>query len=414
MEASSSPIGPFSSPSVTTPKEGERNLPITREMTYLRPDAEGPIPVLVVEDDDEVRESLVALLDGNGYSSVAAATASEAHGHLDRAGFDLLLTNMDLPGGSGLELLMHAAAEHADVGTVVVTRDDGAATARAALDAGAYGYVIKPFKDNELLINMANAVRRRRAEAESFAKRSRLEQMVQDRTGEMWNYVADLEKAQRDMRLLQEETIQRLSLAAEFRDDETPRHIQRMSHYAALIADRAGMEAERCELIRVASALHDVGKIGVPDHILLKPGSLDPDEWAVMQRHCEIGHRILSGSNAPVLNLAATIALTHHERIDGSGYPRRLAGEAIPIEGRIAAIADVFDALTTNKVYRPAVPVNEAVDIMMEERGKHFDADLLDVFLEDRARILGIKDRYADLDQNEAELNPLSALVAEL
>lgn len=383
-------------------------------MTYLRPDAEGPIPVLVVEDDDEVRESLVALLDGNGYSSVAAATASEAHGHLDRAGFDLLLTNMDLPGGSGLELLMHAAAEHADVGTVVVTRDDGAATARAALDAGAYGYVIKPFKDNELLINMANAVRRRRAEAESFAKRSRLEQMVQDRTGEMWNYVADLEKAQRDMRLLQEETIQRLSLAAEFRDDETPRHIQRMSHYAALIADRAGMEAERCELIRVASALHDVGKIGVPDHILLKPGSLDPDEWAVMQRHCEIGHRILSGSNAPVLNLAATIALTHHERIDGSGYPRRLAGEAIPIEGRIAAIADVFDALTTNKVYRPAVPVNEAVDIMMEERGKHFDADLLDVFLEDRARILGIKDRYADLDQNEAELNPLSALVAEL
>ena len=383
-------------------------------MTYLRPDAEGPIPVLVVDDDDEGRESLVALLDGNGYSSVAAATASEDHGHLDLARFDLLLTNMDLPGGSGLELLMHAAAEHADVGTVVVTRDDRAATARAALDAGAYGYVIKPFKDNELLINMANAVRRRRAEAESFAKRSRLEQMVQDRTGEMWNYVADLEKAQRDMRLLQEETIQRLSLAAEFRDDETPRHIQRMSHYAALIADRAGMEAERCELIRVASALHDVGKIGVPDHILLKPGSLDPDEWAVMQRHCEIGHRILSGSNAPVLNLAATIALTHHERIDGSGYPRRLAGEAIPIEGRIAAIADVFDALTTNKVYRPAVPVNEAVDIMMEERGKHFDADLLDVFLEDRARILGIKDRYADLDQNEAELNPLSALVAEL
>jgi len=380
----------------------------------MGPEAEGPARVLVVEDDDDVRRSLVKLLDRNGYSCVPAATAGEAHAYLDEAPFDLVLTNMDMPGGSGLDLLMHVASEHAGVATVVVTRTDDAAVARAALDAGAYGYVLKPFNDNQMLINVASAIKRRAAERDQRAQLRRLEKMVRARTGETLTYVTDLEKAQRDMRLLQEETIQRLSIAAEFRDDESPRHIQRMSHYCALIADRAGLDADRCELIRVASALHDVGKIGVPDQILFKPGRLDADEWAVMQRHCEVGHRILSGSNAPVLKLAATIALTHHERIEGTGYPNELAGEAIPIEGRIAAIADVFDALTTNKVYRAAIPMNEAIDIMMEGRGRQFDATLLDLFLSEKGRILGIKERYADLDLDEAELNPLSALVAEL
>ena len=383
-------------------------------MTTLGPEAEGPARLLVVEDDDAVRHSLVELLDRNGYSCVPAATATEAHCQLDDSAFDLVLTNMDMPGGSGLDLLMHVASAHRDVATVVVTRADDAGVARAALDAGAYGYVLKPFNDNQMLINVASALRRRRAELDKRAQLQRLEQMVRDRTGEMWSYVAELEKAQRDMRVLQEETIHRLSLAAEFRDDETPRHIQRMSHYCALIADRLGMDADRCELIRAASPLHDVGKIGVPDQILFKPGSLDAEEWAVMQRHCEIGHRILSGSNTPVLNLAATIALTHHERVDGSGYPQGLMGEQIPIEGRIAAVADVFDALTTNKVYRAAIPMAQAIEIMKEGRGRHFDATVLDVFLSERGRILGIKERYADLDQDEAELNPLSALAAEL
>lgn len=383
-------------------------------MAPLGPDAEGPARILIVEDDDAVRRSLVKLLDRNRYSCVPAATASEAHALLNESDFDLVLTNMDMPGGSGLDLLMLVAERHKDVATVVVTSADDASVARAALDAGAYAYVLKPFNDNQMLINVASALRRRSAELDKRAQLGRLEQMVRQRTGEMWSYVADLERAQRDMRVLQEETIQRLSLAAEFRDDETPRHIERMSHYCTLIADRLGMDADRCELIKVASALHDVGKIAVPDQILFKPGNFNEEERAVMQRHCEIGHRILSGSNSPVLNLAATIALTHHERVDGSGYPHGLSGEEIPVEGRIAAIADVFDALTTNKVYRAAVSMTKAIEIMMEGRGKHFDATLLDVFLSEKGRILGIKERYADLDQDEAELNPLSALAAEL
>lgn len=391
-----------------------RGEAITFYMALFGPPGGGQIRALVVEDDDVVRRAVVKLLDRNGYSCAPASTADEALQLLDDEEFDLVVTNMDMPGGAGLDLLMHMSAEHTDVATVVVTAKDDAKVARAALDAGAYAYVIKPFNDNEMLINLASAVRRRKAEIDNREHLSRLERMVRDRTGEMWTYVAELEKAQRDMRSLQEETIQRLSLAAEFRDDETPRHIQRMSHYCALIADRIGMDADRCEQIRVASALHDVGKIGVPDHILLKPGRLDADERLIMQRHCEIGHRILSGSPAPMLNLACTIALTHHERIDGGGYPRGLAGEAIPLEGRIAAIADVFDAITTNKVYRPAVSMSKAIEIMKDERGRHFDPNLLDAFLAEKGRILGIKERYADLSHEDEELNPLSALVADL
>ena len=261
---------------------------------------------------------------------------------------------------------------------------------------------------------MASKAPEDRDERDVRKQLARLEEMVRARTGEMWNYVAELEKAKRDLWLLQEETVQRLSLVAEFRDDETQGHVMRMSHYCALVADRLGLDPDRCEQIRMASALHDVGKIGVPDHILMKPGPLNDEEWAVMQRHCEIGHRILSGSQSDVLNLAATIALTHHERVDGSGYPQGLRDDAIPLEGRIAAIADVFDALTTNKVYRPAKSMTEAIDIMVEGRGHHFDPTLLDLFLSEKSRILGIKERFAELDQEEAELNPLSALVADI
>jgi putative two-component system response regulator len=369
--------------------------------------------VLIVEDDDAVRRELVKLLDRRGYACVAASTASEAFDLLREEPFELMLTNMDLPGGTGLDLLMKVSSDGSNVATVVMTRADDPDVAQTALETGAYGYIIKPFQDNEVLINVASAARRRRAEIDARSHASRLEEMVRARTGEMWNYISQLEKAEREMRTLQDETIQRLSLAAEFRDNESPRHIQRMSRYCALMADRLGLDAERCELIRVASALHDVGKIGIPDHILMKPGSLTAGEWETMKRHCGIGHRILSGSNSELLNTAATIALTHHERYDGTGYPQGLAGEDIPLEGRITAISDVFDALTSNKVYRKAIKMSEAIAIMRDERGKQFDPTLLDLFLSEKGQILGIKERYADLLSDEVELNELSALVAE-
>lgn len=205
-----------------------------------------------------------------------------------------------------------------------------------------------------------------------------------------------LQMVEKELRLAQEAVVERLSIAAEFRDDETARHVQRMSRYTALLATKAGASPERAEQVRTATVMHDVGKIGIPDSILLKPGRLTPEERRIMEQHSEIGYRILSGSRSELLTLAAQIAWTHHERVDGNGYPRRLAGEDIPLEGRMAAIADVFDALTSQKVYKKASPLPQAVDIMREGRGTHFDGDLLDLFLDSIDEVVRIKERYAD------------------
>jgi hypothetical protein len=190
-----------------------------------------------------------------------------------------------------------------------------------------------------------------------------------------------------------EETIARLALAAEFRDDATARHTERMTLYCKLLAGRAGMGAERQEMLRLASLMHDVGKIGVPDAILTKPGPLTEKELAVMRHHTEDGWRILSGSNQEMLDMAATVARSHHERVDGSGYPDGLSGEEIPLEARIAAIADVFDALTSNRIYRPAFSFEEAIEIMRDGRGTQFDPELLELFLQGPDEVRDILER---------------------
>jgi response regulator RpfG family c-di-GMP phosphodiesterase len=202
-------------------------------------------------------------------------------------------------------------------------------------------------------------------------------------------------RAIRQLDSSREETIRRLALAAEFRDNDTARHTERVSLYSSLLARRLGLGDARAELIRVASVMHDVGKIGVSDAILLKPDSLTPEEFEQIKLHTTVGHRILGASKVELLELAATIALTHHERVDGTGYPQRLIADEIPIEGRIVAVADVFDALTSRRVYRPAMTVENAIATMRAGRGTQFDAQVLDTFLESLDEILSIRARSA-------------------
>jgi putative two-component system response regulator len=187
-----------------------------------------------------------------------------------------------------------------------------------------------------------------------------------------------------------EETIRRLSRAMEIREAEAWGHIERIGETSALLARKVGLPEDRVELIRLASPMHDVGKIAIDDGILLKRGALTPEERTEMQRHAEIGHQILAGSGSELLELAATIAWTHHERWDGSGYPRGLNGEQIPIEGRIVAVADIFDALTHDRIYRPAITAPEALEVLREGRGRHFDPDVVDAFLRDLGAVIGI------------------------
>jgi CheY-like chemotaxis protein len=171
-------------------------------------------------------------------------------------------------------------------------------------------------------------------------------------------------------------------MAVEFRDEDTGAHIERIGRFSTLLAEQVGMELDFCQTLSHAAPLHDVGKVAIPDAILLKPDVLTAEERAIVETHAEEGHRLLRGSSSKILDLAATIALSHHEKWDGSGYPRGAKGEAIPIEGRIVAVADVFDALTSDRVYRSAFTVEEAVEMMLEQRGRHFDPVLLDAFME--------------------------------
>jgi hypothetical protein len=207
------------------------------------------------------------------------------------------------------------------------------------------------------------------------SSRAALEQEIDDRSGELHRALIELEIAQ-------SETVRRLSMAVEFRDEDTGAHIERIGRFSTLLAEQAGLDSELCERLGYAAPLHDVGKVAIPDAILLKPGPLTAEERAIVETHAEEGHRLLRGSSSSILDMAATIALSHHEKWDGSGYPRGLAGEAIPIEGRIVAVADVFDALTSDRVYRSAYTLEQAVELMREQRGRHFDPVLLDTFLE--------------------------------
>jgi len=338
--------------------------------------------ILIVDDELQIREALGHLLEGVGHECTYAASATQAREELQRRPCELMLCDINMPGESGLELTRQVLEERADVAVVMSTAVDDTGVAETALELGAYGYLIKPAGRNELRIAVSNAMRRRDLEIEHRTHQQRLEQAVEERTEEL--------------RLSREETIQRLARAAEFRDNETAEHNQRMSHYCRLLAERLGMSTERCEQIRLSSVMHDVGKVGVSDLVLRKPGKLTDEEFAQIKTHPEIGHRILSGSSSPLLELSAVIALTHHEKYDGSGYPSRLAGEAIPIEGRIAAVADVFDALTSNRVYRDAWSVDKSVELLVRDKGTHFDPHVVDLFLGSMDDVLQIKKRHAD------------------
>jgi putative two-component system response regulator len=352
--------------------------------------------ILVVDDEEPVRRLIGYLLKTHGYPVFLAADAREARQMMKEQPIALMLCDVNMPGESGMDLVRSTLAEHKDTAAIMVTGLDSSVLANAAIDVGAFGYIIKPFESNEVLIDVANALRRRKLELENRFHREHLEDIVRVRTVALQQALDWLEHSEKELRLSREETIQRLAIAAEFRDSATAQHIQRMSHYCELLARQYGLPSEQCDLIRTASPMHDIGKIGTPDQVLLKPGKFTQEEFDVISRHAEIGYRILSGSDAELLKVAAVIAYTHHERFDGTGYPRRLKGDEIPIEGRIAAIADAFDALTTQRVYKPAFEINHAIDLMVKHRGEHFDPQLLDVFVESREELSRIHDQYND------------------
>jgi cyclic di-GMP phosphodiesterase len=340
-------------------------------------------PSLLVLDDEAAARSVAGRILEPHYDTQFAADTQEARGKLISGLVDLVLCDINLPGESGMDLIESLLAHEEDaLAVVVVTGEDSPELAERAFELGAYGYLVKPYRRGDLLITVSNALRRHRLEQQARAYRRELEHDVAVKGLETERMRMTLRRAEQSLERSRIETVHRLSLAVEMRDQVTADHVVRMGAYCEELCRRLEIEQEMCDLIAPAATMHDIGKIGISDSILLKKGGpLTEDEREEMQRHVEIGREILHGSESPILQLAESVAWTHHEKVDGSGYPRGLRGEEIPIEGRVAAVADVFDAITRDRPYREAMSLPDAVAFMAEGRGTHFDPEILDAFM---------------------------------
>ena len=352
--------------------------------------------LLVVDDEEPLRRWEERVVRENGYTCDGAGDANVARERLQSDSYRLALLDVNMPGDSGIELLSEIRRDHPEVAVLMVTGEDSTELAMSAIELGAYGYLVKPIGSGELIINIANALHRRRSDTQNQRVLQRLQNAVQQRSDELAQALQNLELAESKVWASQAETIFRLARMVEFRDEETGHHVHRMSAYCELLARQAGYSAEDAERLRLASQLHDVGKVAVPDGVLLKPGKLTAEEFELIKGHTDAGYKMLLGSGSEIVRLGGLIAYTHHEHWDGSGYPRGLSGETIPQEGRIAAVADVFDALTSDRVYRAALPIKSAIKMMQDERGQHFDPELLDAFLIAQPEVEQVRQQYAD------------------
>ncbi|MBI5556382.1 MAG: response regulator [Deltaproteobacteria bacterium] len=322
----------------------------------------GATKILAVDDTQSIGTMISRWLASEGFGCDTATNVDDALDLLQQQQYELIISDIMMPGRNGIELLEIVKEVYPDTAVIMATAVDDRKTAVNTLQLGAFGYVIKPFDRNEFIINVVNALERRRLTIASKEYEHRLEQEVRDRT--------------RDIRRREEEIALRLISASGYRDEETGEHIKRLGLYSAAMAEALGWEQEIIDYLRIAAPMHDVGKIGIPDEVLRKPGKLSADEFQIIKGHSEIGERILGGSSIPLLQLAASIALSHHEKWDGSGYPQGLRGEAIPAAARIVAVADVYDALSNDRVYRAAMPEEKVLQIMNEGKGSHFDPEI--------------------------------------
>lgn len=333
--------------------------------------------ILIVDDDSPTRRPLAQILSDTGYDVLDVATARQARHVLEHEAIALLLSEVSMPGETGLDLLHFVVCEHPDTATLLMSAAEDPGIAQAALDFGAHGYLSKPLGRSAVLIGVMNALRGRELQQRERAAHEHVERVMKWHAQPVEEAFGHLEQATESSRLLQAETIYRWARAAESRVPDIGGHLERVSRYCGVLGDRLGLHADSLEL---ASVLHDVGTAAIPDRILLKRDPLTPDERLATQTHANLGYEMLRGSSSSVLELAALVAWTHHEKFDGSGYPRGLTGTAIPLEGRIVAVADVFDSLISARPHRRGWSVQSTISWMNGQRGKHFDPEVVDAF----------------------------------
>lgn len=341
---------------------------------------------VVVVDDAQVNLVLMSALLGKlpDVEPTTFQVPAEALEHCIRTDPDLVIVDYMMPDMDGIEFIRRFRAHPARTQTplLMVTADHEKEVRYRALESGANDFLTKPVDRIEFTSRVRNMLSLRAGQV-ALANHAR-------------TLAAEVRRATAEIYERERETLNKLARAAEFRDPETGAHILRMAHFSALIARRMGLDADTQESLLIAAPMHDVGKLGTPDHILLKPGKLTPEEFDIMKQHASIGYEILKGSASPYMQLAATIALSHHEKFDGGGYPNGLAGEDIPLFGRIVAVADVFDALTSARPYKPAWELERARQFLVDGRGSHFDPICANAMLDSWNDVLDIRATYRD------------------
>jgi len=361
--------------------------------------------ILIIDDEPSLRRSLGAHLEDLDHDVIEAADGAQGLEAL-RAGKDAIeavVVDLNMPVMDGYSFISHAVREAPDTPILVLSGVGIVEDALSAMRLGAWDFITKPLHNLDILdLTLGKVMERARLLRENRRYQENLEQLVRERT-------AQLEDTRRQV-------MQRLSRAAEFKDNETGRHVLRVGHISRLLGMAMGMDDARGDLLGECAPLHDVGKIGIPDGILLKPGRLTPEEWDVMRMHCAFGCEILGplGSKEEahaicsdptrvkeaqgneLLNLARILALFHHERWDGSGYPFGLRGDDIPLEARIVAVVDVYDALCSDRPYKVAMNDAEASDILRAGVGAQFDPAVIEAFFRNHARIREIRERWKD------------------
>jgi len=349
--------------------------------------------ILLVDDHPENIELLKAYLSPQGYETIQAANGEEALAAFSSYAIDLILLDVMMPGMDGFEVTRRIRQDKANpqLPIVLVTAQRETEDRVKGIEAGCDDFISKPFDGIELRARVRSLLKVKAYNDLMNHYQQELEAQVRKRTEELRQAFEKIKSASLD-------TIYRLSVASEYKDENTGAHIKRMSHYSAAIARQLGLDEKLVEAILYAAPMHDVGKIGIPDHILMKPGKLDAQEWEIMQQHTIIGANILKGSDAEFIQLGESIARHHHEKWDGSGYPDHLKGSEIPITSRIVAIADVFDALTSRRPYKEPFSLEKSFAIIQEGKGTHFDPDAVVAFFAIQDEILSIHKEFGETE----------------
>ncbi|MCF8105084.1 MAG: response regulator [Desulfohalobiaceae bacterium] len=321
--------------------------------------------ILVVDDEEHLQVMLRNMLEIDGYSCMVASNAEEARGYLKDYQFELIICDQKMPGESGIDLIRYISREYEDTAVIMITGEDDRELAETALEIGAYGYVIKPYRLNELLINVSNALQRQRLEIQQKQYREDLENKVAERTAQLQSTMTGVIKA--------------MSLAVESRDPYTAGHQQRVAALALAIASEMGLDNGQAGGIHMAGIVHDLGKLSIPAEILSKPTRLTDLEFALIKCHAENGYQILKDIEFPWP--IARMVLQHHERLDGSGYPHGLTRGDILLESSILAVADVVEAMASHRPYRPGRGLDLALEEVSRNKGLKFEQDVVDVCL---------------------------------